>query len=198
VALTGAGLELPSGAVEAGASYALDSASAGLTGVPSGPLTCGDERFSNLYLKGYAPLTTLLPAPTSLPTEQLGISSTPSADSWPVETDVSAERYVEFALTPDAGKSLGIDTVSFYFGGVGGPSFGFRAELSREDDFSAPTEVVNAPHNATNTLGFFSSSPLVTVNAGQTLRLRIFPYSKAAATKKYLSLRAVTLHGVAY
>jgi len=198
VALTGSALELPNGAVEAGASYALDSASAGQRGVPSGPLTCADESFSNLYLKGYAPLTTLLPAPTPMPTQQLGISSTPSADSWPAETDMSAERYVEFALTPAVGKSFSVDTVSFYFGGVGGPSFGFRAQLSSESDFSAPTELVSAADNATNTLGFFSSSPLVTVNAGQTLRLRIFPYSKAVATKKYLSLRSVTVHGAAY
>jgi len=198
VGLTGTALELPNGAVEAGASYALDSAIAGPSGVAIGPLTCADESFSNLYLKGYAPLTTLLPAPTPMPTQQLGIASTPSADAWPVETDMSADRYVEFALTPAAGKSFSADTVSFYFGGVGGPSFGFVAQLSRQSDFSEPNELVNAPDNATNTLGFFSSSPLVTVNAGQTLRLRIFPYSKAAASKKYLSLRAVELHGVAY
>ena len=138
------------------------------------------------------------PQPTPLPTQRLSIVSTPTADSWPLETDSNAERYVEFAVTAAAGKSMSVDTVSLYAGASGGPTMAFRVQCSTADDFSAPTDLLDATDNATNTLTFHSFSPLTSVPAGKTFHLRVYPYSKALATKKYLSLQSVTVHGVAW
>jgi lysophospholipase L1-like esterase len=198
VALAAAALDVPIGGAEVEASYALDAASSGVACTTTGTITCADEAFSDLYIKDYAPLTTLLPEPTPLPTQRLGILSTPSADSWPVETSVTRDRYVELSVTGRAGKSLSIDTVSLFAGGSGGPSMAFQVQSSTRADFSSPAMLLDAPDNATNTLTFYSSSPLASVAPGETFHLRIFPYSKAAATKKYLSLASVVVHGVAF
>lgn len=40
------------------------------------------------------------------------------------------------------------------------------------------------------------TAPL-TVSAGETLRVRIYPWNTAAATGKYLCLQSLTFHGTA-
>jgi hypothetical protein len=196
--LDAAALEMPTGGTEVEARYALDSATAGPSCTATGSITCEDQALSGLYLKDYQPLTLLIPSPTLLGTERLSILSAPAADSWPVESDVNPARYVAYAVTAAAGQTLGIDTVSLYAGGAGGPSLGFRVQYSTQADFGAPSELFAAPDNASNVLTFFSRSPLITVAAGDTFQLRIYPYSKAVAINKFLSLQSVTVHGVAY
>ena len=198
VALTGAGLDVPAGGTEVEARYALDSAASGVACVATGGVSCADEALVGLYVQDYQPLTTLLPIPTPLPTQRLSILSTPAADSWPPETDVNPQRYVEFAVNVGAAQTLSIDTVSLYAGAVGGPNLAFRVQSSTEADFSAPTELLASLTNPTNTLTFHSFSPLASVAAGKGFRLRVYPYSKTIATKKYLSLQSVTVHGVAW
>ncbi len=195
VALSAAALEVPAGGTEVAASYALYSATSGASCTTNGTITCADETLVGLHVFDYSPLTTLLPAPTPVPTQRL---STTTGDAWPAESDVDPTRYAEFSVSAGANETLSIDTVSLYAGFSGGPTLGFRVQLSTADDFSAPTELLDSPDNASNTLGFYSFSPLVSVAPTQTLHVRVFPYSKTQATKKYLSLAAVSMHGVAY
>ena len=195
IALTGTALAIPTGGTEVSASYALDSATSGASCTASGAITCADETLAGLHVTDYGSLTTLLPIPTTLATQRL---STTTGDAWPLETDVNPARYVEFTLSAGAAQSLSIDTVSLYAGFAGGPTLGFRLQYSTADDFSSPTELLDSPDNASNTLTFYAFSPLATVAPGATFHFRVYPYSKTQATKKYLNLQSVQVHGVAF
>ena len=196
VALVAAAVALPDGASEVEARYPLDAAS-GTACVAVGAATCAAESLAGLYAKDYATITQLLPTPSAVVAQRLSIVSSPQADSWPLEAMPNPTRFVEFTLTPNAGKSASIDSVSLY-AGAGGPVLGLRASASTHADFSAPVELFDVPNNDANVLVFRSASPVVSVAPGEMFRVRVYPFSKAASTASALRLKAVSIHGVSY
>ena len=194
IQLTGSTLALPPGGVEATATYALDSTTtAGC--VASGGITCSDEQLVGLKVQDYAQLTALLPVPTPTTVQRLDLVDT--TDTWPTETAANPARYVEFVVQPSDGKSLAVDTVSFN-AGITGTTLAFAAAYSTNADFSGSQPFANAANFTANALSFSSVSPDVVLAPGQALHVRIFPYSTAAAIKKYLGVQGVTVHGVVY
>lgn len=192
--LAGAGRPLPTASAEVWVEYPLD---AGTSCSTFGPVVCVEETLVGLYAKDYEPATTLVPVPTELVSQRISIlGATP--DSWSPEADIDPERYIEFAISPDAGTSVSLDTISLYAGSLRGNMIAYRISYSLEDDFGNATELWNLPDNAANALVFHAASPSVEVGPEQTLWLRVYPYSTVMAKDKYLALRSVTLHGVAY
>ena len=74
---------------------------------------------------------------------------------------------------------------------------GFRVQYSKQSDFSAATELLQSPSNPTSAMNLYSFGPLVAVNDGETLRLRVFRYNNAQVKNRYLCLHSVTIHGIA-
>jgi len=196
VTLDGTALALPAGATQMAARYEFDFVTS-VACTKVGGITCADELFSGLYVKDVQSLTTLLPIPAPVPTQRSSILSTPVADSWPAEAAINPQRFLEFSVSAAAGKSLSVDTVSFYAGN-GAPTLAFRARCSTHADFSSPTELSDSLSSETNVLTFHSFSPLTSLGPSETFLVRVYPYSTAAATKKYFSLQSVEIHGVTY
>jgi lysophospholipase L1-like esterase len=196
LALTAKALAPPAGATEVEARYPLDAAST-TSCVPKGAATCAAESFAGSYSKDYASITLLLPVPTSVLAQRVSALSTPVADSWPLEAALNPSRYVQFTLTPSAGKSASIDTVSLYAGAASG-TLGLHASFSTQADFSAAIDLFDAPSNDVNVLTFRSASPVASVAPNGTFYLRVYPFSKTASTKTALSLESVLIHGVSY
>jgi lysophospholipase L1-like esterase len=196
IAVTGKGVAPLVGGAEAQAFYALDSTTAGGTCAATGLLTCTDETLSGLYVKNYQTMTALTPPSTSTGVQHVSITNATTADMWPTETDINSQRFVEFAVSPGPGKTLHVDGISLYAGADGGATMAFRIQYSKQADFGAATELLDSPSNATGVVNLYTLGPLVAVGSGETFRLRVFPYSKAQVTTKYLCLQSVTIHGI--
>jgi lysophospholipase L1-like esterase len=201
VAVSGAGVAAPIGGTESSAVWSLTAnASCAATGL----VTCGDDTFSELYAKSYAAPsgTTIWNPPESQPasplTQRVSILNPTTPDQWTgPETAIVPTRYVQFAVSPAAGKAFNIDSITFWAGAAGGSNLAYWVQYSKHADFSDPTTLLQAPANATNTMTLQSLSPVITVADGETLYVRFLPWYKSstAATGKYLCLQSVTIHG---
>lgn len=124
------------------------------------------------------------------------------------ETDVVENRYVEFDVSPAAGKSAVVDTVGAFAGTGGGSNVAYKLYWST-DDFATRSELTALastnlppavdPKSAKGLLVLRAQAGLgITVPAGGALKLRLYPYWKstsAPGTGKYLMLHGVTVTG---
>jgi lysophospholipase L1-like esterase len=188
IALVGTGLAAPAGVSES-VVYPLtgDVTCSSATGFT----TCAPESFSGSYVKNYQAVGTF---PVS---QRVSVLNTATPDSWPAEIDINPTRFVQFAVTPAAGRSFVVDGISVNAGAAGGNGMGFRVVYSKLADFSASTVLGNFPTNVSNTMTLLSFSPIVSLAAGETFYLRVYPWYNAVATAKYLCLQTLTIHGTA-
>ena len=116
--------------------------------------------------------------------------------AWPAEGVRAADRYVEFAVSVTAG-TFTLGSISLSAGSGGGSNMRWDIVYSTAPDFSSPTELQTGGNGAKDTL-VASSFPSLGLNipAGQTLRLRVYPYDTTAATGKSLMLANVVISGV--
>ncbi|MBS2024218.1 MAG: cadherin-like beta sandwich domain-containing protein [Deltaproteobacteria bacterium] len=197
VAVSGTGMTAPTGGVESTAVYSMTTdATCAATGLG----TCADETFPGVYVKSYQPpsatATTWIPSqPASSSTQRVSILN----DTWPgQETTALPSRYAQFAVSPAAGKTWTIDSISFWAGGGGGSNMAFSFQYSKDADFGTSTTLIDSPTNATNTMTLNTFAPTITLNPGETLYIRAFPWLKgASASGKYLCLQTLTVHGTA-
>jgi hypothetical protein len=199
VMVRGTGLNQPTGGVESSATYSLvadDSC------VATGFATCEKESFVGLYVKGYSipnpkdattPWTPAAPANTVL--QRVSIIG----DSWPgSEIDIVPGRYVQFTVSPAAGKTWTLDTISLWAGAAGGSNLAYREQYATLADFTDAVTVLDMPSNVSYAMMLQAFTPVVTLAPGETLLVRVFPWCKgASATGKYLCLQTVTVHGTA-
>lgn len=118
--------------------------------------------------------------------------------SWPSEVARNETRYVEFAVSVPTGKFT-IDTISGGAGSGGGSAIHWDIVYSPTADFASPTALGTNLPGAKDTLVPFNYTDVgVTVLAGQTLYLRVYPYNTAtaAATGKSIMVANVVISGV--
>ncbi len=112
---------------------------------------------------------------------------------WGNETAQNNYRFVQFVVSPKAGNSFNIDTISVYLAG-GGTSY-MRANLYYSTD---PQFIVNnllnpadtglvLPHGSNVGVNQFAYKVNVNVASGQSLYFRIYPwYTATPSNSKYL------------
>ncbi|HWA75748.1 MAG TPA: GDSL-type esterase/lipase family protein [Polyangiaceae bacterium] len=117
--------------------------------------------------------------------------------AWPAEGARNEARYVEFTLPVSSG-TFTLDEISLSAGTGGGSNIRWDVAYSLSDDFGSPTALETAIVGAKDTLVRSSYPGLgVNVEAGKTLRLRVYPYSTAAAASgKSLLVANVVVSGV--
>lgn len=203
VAVTGTGQAPTTGGTESAATYSLtadDNCAA------TGLATCTEETYSNLYVKNFGTVNATNTSVTWIPSvpandhvERVSIVNTTTADQWPgSEVDIDPTRYVQFTMSPAPGKSWAVDQISLWAGAAGGSNLGFKIYYSKASDFSGATLLVDASSNAKDTMIFQTLPLALTINAGETLYIRAFPWLRgAAATGKYMCLQSLTVHGTA-
>jgi lysophospholipase L1-like esterase len=116
---------------------------------------------------------------------------------WPAEGGRNVARYVEFTVPVTSG-TFTLDTISLGGGSGGGSNMRWDVVYSLTADFAAPTAIGTALSGVKDTIVPSSYQSLgVSVAAGQTLYLRVYPYNtSAAASGKTLMLANVVISGV--
>jgi hypothetical protein len=100
---------------------------------------------------------------------------------WPAESARSETRYVQFAVPVTTG-SLTLDTISVGGGSGGGSNMRWDVVYSLAEDFSSPTALGTALSGVKDTVMTASYPSLgVSILAGQTLHLRVYPYNTSGA-----------------
>jgi hypothetical protein len=117
--------------------------------------------------------------------------------TWPAESARNPNRYLEFSVPVDTG-TFTLDSVSVGGGSGGGSNMRWDIVYSLAPDFSAPTVLEAAISGAKDTLVTSTYPSLgVAIPAGQTLYLRVYPYSTAAAASgKSIMVANVVVSGV--
>ena len=122
--------------------------------------------------------------------------------SWPSDVDVVADRWVQFAVSTSASKTLTVDAVSVYAGSGGGTGLKYRVLYSTRADFTEAVELTgmswatSPPTPVKNDMYLRAATgQSVVVSPGNTLYVRIYPWLSSAGTSKYLLLQSFTVHG---
>jgi lysophospholipase L1-like esterase len=120
--------------------------------------------------------------------------------NWSADASRNETRYVEFTI-PTSTMSFNIDSVSLSAGPGGGTAMKWDIVYSLNASFSSPVVLGSDSDftKAKDTASTKSYSGLgLSVAAGSTFYLRVYPYLTAAATGKSLVLANVAVSGVTY
>lgn len=171
------------------------------TYVLTGPAIPVDQKSVGLTVQAYsAPSsTTIWPTESGYTTTRKTQRNDPQGGTWPAgEIDEVSTRYTEFGVTASAGTELNIDKISMYVGGSGGSGMRCRVSYST-DDFATVFVAGELQGMTSNTMYFVSKIPVLKLEAGKTIKVRVYPWynTSAATTGKRICLSDVNIHGVA-
>ena len=145
----------------------------------SGNITAGPQTLSNLVVNGYTSGQQLLPA----------------SGSWPAATTPDNNRYAQFTTAPLTGNAFTVTDISLSlaFAASGG-----KAKISWSVNGTDYTEI-DTTLTLTTTLAAYTLSNLdITATTGQTLYLRVLPWSTGAQGNISLTAKDMTLSGYTY
>jgi lysophospholipase L1-like esterase len=191
VFLKGTGTAFAAGSAEAAIKYSLTSTASGTSS--SGLISCADETLSGMSLNSYytAALYGWDTPSDSYVVQRLGITGS----TWTGESALNSSRYIQFAVTPASGHALTIDEISLFAGAAGASSMQFSILVSTASDFSSPTTLLSKTSLSSNYLYKQSYTSNVIVKSGETLYLRVYPWSTTSTSSMYFCLQNLYLHG---
>lgn len=168
--------------------------------VTTGPVNPMQQAFSGMEVQKYsAPnAKTTWPEWTGFTADRKTQRCIIEGEAWPEgEIDEVSTRYIEFAVQPAKGTTLNVDKLSLFVCGCGGNGMCCKIYYSKEADFANPVQMFEMTKMPANAMQYVEATPVLSVNEGETLRLRIYPWYNGAATGKTICLSDVTVHGVA-
>lgn len=166
----------------------------------TGPMNTLGQSYSGMMLQKYsAPNTnTTWPEWTGFDASRKTQRNVIEGESWPAgEIDEVSTRYVEFAVQPAKGTTLKVDSMSMFVCGCGGNGMCCKIYYSKEENFANPVNIFEMKSMPANNMQYVCSMPVLSVNEGETLRIRVYPWYNNAATGKTICLSDVTIHGIA-
>lgn len=166
----------------------------------TGPMNTLGQSYSGMTLQKYsAPNTnTTWPEWTGFDTSRKTQRNVIEGESWPAgEIDEVSTRYIEFAVQPAKGTTLKVDSMSMFVCGCGGNGMCCKIYYSKEENFANPVNIFEMKSMPANNMQYVCSMPVLSVNEGETLRIRVYPWYNNAATGKTICLSDVTIHGIA-
>jgi lysophospholipase L1-like esterase len=194
ISVTGVALSMSNG-VACSVNFPLIS---NTTPTVTGPVIALDESWSGMYVKNYATVTNWPSGITGTATQRNSISATDNnaIDAWPAgDIDINTSRYIQFAVKPNTGTVLTIDSVGLYAGAAGGSGLKYRVMYSRNADFSDAVTLEDKTSNTSYTMVALSYKPILEVNDTEGFYLRFYPWYSGAASSKYLCLSNLTISG---
>lgn len=196
------------GGTDVKAYWRLDSDNTGC--VLTGPATVIDQSWSNMYVQRYqAPKGGVdgngeyyTKYPDGIPEGDTPDRKTQrnllTGDAWPDgEIDDNPDRYIDFGLKANVGTSLKINNISLYVGGAGGNGMMCHVYYST-DNFNTRTTIYAPSKMVSNTMNLVTAQPVIKLEEGEELHVRIYPWYNGAATGKTLCLSDVTISGMAF
>lgn len=166
----------------------------------TGPMNILGQSYSGMTLQKYsAPNTnTIWPEWTGFDASRKTQRNVIEGESWPAgEIDEVSTRYIEFAVQPAKGTTLKVDSMSMFVCGCGGNGMCCKIYYSKEENFANPVNIFEMKSMPANNMQYVCSMPVLSVNEGETLRIRVYPWYNNAATGKTICLSDVTIHGIA-
>lgn len=166
----------------------------------TGPVNPVGESYSGMVLQKYsAPnANTTWPDWTGYDASRKTQRNVIEGNTWPAgEIDEVSTRYIEFAVQPAKGTTLKVSSISLFVCGCGGNGMCSKIYYSIDDNFGDAVNIFEMTKMPANNMQYVSTDPVLSVDEGKTLRLRIYPWYNNTATGKTICLSDVTIKGVA-
>ena len=124
-------------------------------------------------------------------------SPTPTAGTWSAETGENSGRYMQFSITANSSTVLTVTSLSMKLYVNSGSNMRATVYYSKDAAFTSRTQI-GSTFSLTTTVPSspnVSATPSVTVNAGESIYLRIYPWNTGATTGKYVITNSVVISG---
>ncbi len=115
---------------------------------------------------------------------------------WTAAIDEDPGRYISMSVKCPEGKTLDINNIQMLVGAKGGGGMRCHVYYST-DGFSSRTNIYAPTSMTSNTMNEVTAQPIVSLEEGEELQIRIYPWYTANATGKYICVKDVVVSGQA-
>ena len=127
----------------------------------------------------------------------LQVYSGSNLGSWPASEDDDPNRYIEFSVTCPEGTILNVNNIGLKVGAVSTNNINCHIYYST-DNFSTRTTIYSPTGMTSGEMNEVSSSPVIQLEEGESVKLRIYPWStNAFDSGKYIAVSDVVISGKA-
>lgn len=163
-----------------------------------GPAQVIPQSWSKMYVQRYANpnKATVWPEWTGFDATRKTQRNLIEGDVWPDgEIDEVSGRYIQFAITPSKGTALNIDSIGMFVCGCGGNGMRCHINYSVKPGFADQHTIFAPTKMPANNMLAVQAQPVISLNEGDTLRLRVYPWYEGTATGKTICISDVTIRG---
>ena len=167
--------------------------------VLTGPANVIPESWTGMYVQRYSNpnANTTWPDWTGFDTTRKTQRNLLTGDAWPAdEIDDNPGRYIEWGIEPTQGMTLSIDEISLFVCGCGGNGMCSHIYYST-DNFQTRTTIFEMKKMPANNMQYVKAQPVIKLEEGQKLLVRVYPWYNGSATGKTICLSDLTIHGMA-
>lgn len=167
--------------------------------VLTGPANVIPESWTGMYVQRYSNpnANTTWPDWTDFDTTRKTQRNLLTGDAWPAdEIDDNPGRYIEWGIEPTQGMTLSIDEISLFVCGCGGNGMCSHIYYST-DNFQTRTTIFEMKKMPANNMQYVKAQPVIKLEEGQKLLVRVYPWYNGSATGKTICLSDLTIHGMA-
>ena len=165
----------------------------------TGPATVIGENLVGMYVQRYASpnANTVWPEGTGFDASRKMQRNLLTGDNWPAdEIDDNPDRYIQFGIKASKGTILKINNISMFVCGAGGNGMCAHVYYST-DNFETRTTIYEKKKMTANKPDLVAATPVISLEEGQELLVRVYPWYNNAATGKTICISDVTISGVA-
>ena len=165
----------------------------------TGPASVIGESWEGMYVQRYANpnANTVWPEETGFDASRKMQRNLLTGDNWPAdEIDDNPDRYIQFGIKASKGTILKINNISMFVCGAGGNGMCAHIYYST-DNFETRTTIYEKKKMTANKPDFVAATPVISLEEGQELLVRVYPWYNNAATGKTICISDVTISGVA-
>ena len=165
----------------------------------TGPATVIGENLVGMYVQRYASpnANTVWPEETGFDASRKMQRNLLTGDDWPAdEIDDNPDRYIQFGIKASKGTILKINNISMFVCGAGGNGMCAHVYYST-DNFETRTTIYEKKKMTANKPDLVAATPVISLEEGQELLVRVYPWYNNAATGKTICISDVTISGVA-
>lgn len=165
----------------------------------TGPATVVPENWTGMYVQRYSNpnANTVWPEWTGFDASRKTQRNLLTGDAWPAdEIDDNPTRYIQWGIKPAQGMTLSIDQISLFVCGCGGNGMCCHIYYST-DNFETRTTIFEMKKMPANNMQYVEAKPVLKLEEGQELQVRVYPWYNGAATGKTICLSDLTIHGMA-
>ena len=165
----------------------------------TGPASVIGESWEGMYVQRYANpnANTVWPEETGFDASRKMQRNLLTGDNWPAdEIDDNPDRYIQFGIKASKGTILKINNISMFVCGAGGNGMCAHIYYST-DNFETRTTIYEKKKMTANKPDLVAATPVISLEEGQELLVRVYPWYNNAATGKTICISDVTISGVA-